>query len=391
MKSHPVPIIMYHSVRPARNPKWVYSHLTLELPYFIRQLEYFKKNDYYVASLDEIIAHKKGIKSLPARSVCLTFDDGYLDNWVFAFPLLRKHGFRATIFVSPEFILGETDVRPNLEDCWSGHSDTAALVSDGFLSWAELQEMQKSGIIDVESHTMTHTFYPITDQIVDFHYPDDFWIWLKWNADKMVKPFYMTQDQEGLVSFGTPVYESSQAIVARRVDEDGTLTNYIVNYVRLHGGAAFFSRFDWRQELFSVSQQYTKQHSVVYKRETETDYFLRLKYELAESKQIIENHLSKPVSYLCWPNGGWNEDTHAMALHVGYVATTAKGSSNVFDSPDPTRLLRMGLHQVGESKTISRLFVTYALNAHREVWPYAQLRRLLRQVGATPILKKLLY
>ena len=387
----PIPAIMYHSVRPTRNTKWVYSHLTLELPFFVQQLEYFKRSGYYVASLQELIEFKRGHRRLPEKCVCLTFDDGYLDNWAFAFPLLKKYGFRATIFVSPEFVQADEGVRPTLEDCWAGRCQPGDLVCDGFLSWEELRRMQESGIIEVESHTMTHTFYPVSDEIIDFHHPGDSYVWMAWNAEPAKKSFYMMAEQPDPIPLGAPVYRCGKALVARRVQEDGTLTKYTTDYVRSYGGTAFFSRPDWRSDLFAVATRYREMHPVTYRHETESDYLPRLNYELQESKRVIEEQLDKPVRVLCWPNGGWNDETHALALEAGYEATTAKGSSNVFSSPDPTRILRMGLHQVGESKIISRLFITYALNAHRQIWPYAQLRRALARVGATPVLKKLLY
>jgi hypothetical protein len=251
--------------------------------------------------------------------------------------------------------------------------------------------MQASGIFDIQSHTMTHTFYPVSDEIIDFHHPGDPYIWLLWNANPAAKPFYMTIGEEIATPLGTPIYRHDKAVVGRCVREDGTLAAFLVGYVTGHGRAAFFHRSDWREVLLQVAAQYKLSHAVAYERETESDYYRRLLYELEESKRIIENQLDKQVRILCWPNGGWTDVTHDLAIQAGYEATTVKGSPNVFNSPDPTRILRMGLHQVGKSALVSRLFVTYALNAHRGVWPYAPLRQTLARVGATPVLKNMLY
>ena len=47
------------------------------------------------------------------KDIVLTFDDGYLDNWVFAYPLLEKYNLRGTIFVNPEFVDPSLEIRAN--------------------------------------------------------------------------------------------------------------------------------------------------------------------------------------------------------------------------------------------------------------------------------------
>ncbi len=343
-----IPVIMYHSIRPAPNPGWVFSHLTLQLIYFEMQLEYLRLKKYYVASLNEVINYKRGIYKLPEKSVCITFDDGYLDNWIFAYPLLAKYGYRATIFVAPEFVVDSEEIRTNAYNAILKGGELKRMpFNEGFLTWGELRSMQNTGLIDIQSHTMTHSYYPVSDEIIDFHHPRDSYIWMTWNTKLTEKPFYMTIGLSDAIPLGAPVYRFDKAVVARRVQEDGVLTDYLGKYVESHGGATYFSGPDWRGELFAVAAQFRKMHPVRYERETKLDYRRRLKYEIEGSKQVIEDKLGKPVRVLCWPNGGWNDKTHALALESGYEATTAKGSPNVFNSTDPTRILRMGLHQVG--------------------------------------------
>jgi hypothetical protein len=295
-----VPVIMYHSVRPRRDSRWVYSHLTLELPYFIQQLEYFKKSKYYVASLMEVLAFKRGEILLPKKTICLTFDDGYLDNWVYAFPLLKKYRFRATIFICPEFIQLSKEVRPTLDDVWSGKLRQEDLYEGGFLSWDELISMQMSNLIDIQSHSMTHTYYPVSKKIVDFHHPGDDYIWLEWNANPTHKSFYMSNKVNDQTPLGTPIYQSEQAIIAKRVQENGQLSKHIVNFVESHGSDTFFRQPNWRDILFLLTDEYKRKNSITYVRETELEYLGRLSYELKDSRKILEKHLNKQISILCW-------------------------------------------------------------------------------------------
>jgi len=80
--------------------------------------------------------------SLPDRTVCITFDDGYADNYQNAFPTLVKYKCPATMFVVSDFIDGVTE-----------------LVADGRfgpMSWDQLKVMTESGLVEIHSHTKSH-------------------------------------------------------------------------------------------------------------------------------------------------------------------------------------------------------------------------------------------
>ena len=390
MSRSATPVIMYHSVRHRPSSSWVYRHLTLEVPYFIQHLEYLRRNHWAVVSLDEVIAHKRGEHRLPDRAVCLTFDDGYLDNWVFAYPLLARYGFKATVFVATDFVDPRSIVRPTLFDVWNGLRSVGDLQSDGFMSWDELRDLQSSGVVSVESHTVSHTFLPSSDSVVDFHHPGDSYPWLSWNACPERKPFYMDAESADYAPYGTPVYPVAPALAGPDAEVPVELAALLIETVEKCGGTEFFASPNWRARLFGVCAAYSAgRHSVI--RESVEEFHLRARRELADSKATIERELGKRVDYLCWPNGGWTDELHEMAVATGYVATTAKGSPNLFRSDDPTRILRTGLHQVGSHKRISAVYVHYSLNAHAGRWPYAQLRRSFQRSRLAPAVKQLVY
>ena len=60
---------------------------------------------FKVLPLDEAVARLKA-GTLPARAVCITFDDGYADNHHVALPILRRHGLVATFFIATGFLDG---------------------------------------------------------------------------------------------------------------------------------------------------------------------------------------------------------------------------------------------------------------------------------------------
>lgn len=122
-----VPILCYH--RFGTGP----SKMIVSPAQFEAQLDWLARNHYKVLRLKELAPFLAGREALPQRSVVITFDDGYETVYRHAYPALKKFGFSATLFVYSDFIG----------------------TRDG-LSWAQLQEMAASGVIDIQAHSKTH-------------------------------------------------------------------------------------------------------------------------------------------------------------------------------------------------------------------------------------------
>jgi len=121
-------ILTYHSISNGIEPDE-----TVTPEEFEKQLQYIKEN-YKVISLEEVVEHiQTDIKKI-SGSIVITFDDGYSDNYRYAYPLLKKYNFPATIFLVSDFI----------------NSD-----SSKYLSPSEIHEM-KSNNISFGSHTISH-------------------------------------------------------------------------------------------------------------------------------------------------------------------------------------------------------------------------------------------
>lgn len=129
-----IPVLMYHSI--ADNSKITNSiskSIILPPEVFKEQMQYLKDNGYTTLTLDELYNFLKNNKPVPKKSVVLTFDDGYEDNYTNAYPILKEFGFRGTIFV----IAGGTDK------------------IGAYLTSAQLKEMDANGM-DIQSHTLNH-------------------------------------------------------------------------------------------------------------------------------------------------------------------------------------------------------------------------------------------
>jgi len=321
IKNPAVPVAMYHSIG-IPSEKWQWSYLTCPYETFEGHLRWMKKKGFQTITLQHLYDYMKEGVALFKNSIVLTFDDGYLDNWVFAYPLLKKYGFKGTIYVNPEFTYPRNIVRKNLEDVWKGETRIDKLETIGYLSWKEMKEMEDEEVMDIQTHTMSHTWYPMSNRIIDFRHPRDPYIWMTWNDNPAKKPYLQIDDEE-LVNYGEPVCEYGRAIGIRRYFLDENLKEFMTNYVKEKGDKDFFSSKNWRDELLEVARKYKEENRLNERYETEEEYEERIYYELQKSKEIIEDKLDKEVKFLCWPGGAVTGKALKMASDIGYVSSTA--------------------------------------------------------------------
>lgn len=123
-----VPIVTYHYIgynpNPGKDP--MRDELTTSPQEFEKDLQQIKKSGQTPITLDQFNDDVE-------NPVVLTFDDGYVDFYINAYPLLKKYNFKATQFIPTGFI---------------GDS--------GYLTWEMIRDMQKSSLISFQSHTATH-------------------------------------------------------------------------------------------------------------------------------------------------------------------------------------------------------------------------------------------
>ncbi len=158
IKDFCIPILMYHHVNPAGD------FITVRPAVFGRHLEYLQRRGYTAIDTSELAGIMAGTEKPPRRPIMITFDDGWLDNWVFAFPVLKRLGMKAVIFVVTGHVAetgrrmraDEGDVQPLPEHREALRSIEGGSGSDVMLTWDEIREMQNSGLIDFQSHTHSH-------------------------------------------------------------------------------------------------------------------------------------------------------------------------------------------------------------------------------------------
>lgn len=334
-----VPVVMLHSVADHRHPvPW--SFLSTPVSVFKKCIRYLRGRGYNTIDLGQLYSYMEHNAELPEKPIVLTFDDGFLDNWVNAYPILRKHGMKGVIFVNPDFVDETTECRPNLEDVWRGRVEESELDYWGYLSWEEMRKMESDGTMDVQSHAFTHTWYFKDSNIIDFHHPGDDYYWLYWNIFPQKKAKWLTDYRDDKVPFGYPIYSHEKSLITRRYFDDHGLRERLIEYVSDHGGRTFFNSSGWKGELYAVVDDYRTCHSLKDHYETEELYVERVKSEIFESKRIIEKNLNKTVDFICWPGGGFNHLSLQLAMNAGYLASTKSNIKNSWGA-DPNRIHRV--------------------------------------------------
>ncbi len=127
-----VPVLNYHKI------DTVDHGLSLTPAEFEDQIRHLAENGYNSITPDQLMGYLKYGRALPAKPVLITFDDGYADNYANAYPILRKYGFTATIFLITGFIGAD----------------------DRYMTWDQVREMHKNGFV-FGSHTVSHQ--PLTE------------------------------------------------------------------------------------------------------------------------------------------------------------------------------------------------------------------------------------
>lgn len=124
-----IPVLYYHSIDYEKG-----NELRLPKEKFREQMKYLKDNNYTTLTLNELYEFLQNNKPVPEKSVVITLDDGYEDNYTNAFPVLKEFGFKAVVFM----------ITDNMDN-----------PKYKFLTSKEANEMDENGVA-IESHTVYH-------------------------------------------------------------------------------------------------------------------------------------------------------------------------------------------------------------------------------------------
>jgi peptidoglycan/xylan/chitin deacetylase (PgdA/CDA1 family) len=129
-RAYTPPILMYHSVAPGADFS---NRLNVSPESLEKQMHFLRRLGYNIVTVEELAGVLRRGEKIPPRTVAITFDDGYKNNYTYAFPVLKKYRIPVTLFI----IVNEVG-RPQNDR----------------LDWSEIEEMQKSGLVIIGSHAL---------------------------------------------------------------------------------------------------------------------------------------------------------------------------------------------------------------------------------------------
>lgn len=319
--------IMFHSAG-LNDLAWRSSHVSEPLDVFEVKLDVIREESRGSLFMREA-AERTGRKR--DGLVHLTFDDGYLDNWVHVFPLLEKYGLKATIFVTADFVDPRDILRERRMSFDRRHDATSCCA--GFLSYREMREMEASGLVEIQSHSLTHTWYFKGPEIVDFWHPGAATrslgpVWMLWNRFPERKPFYLVEAKEieERIPYGTPVYEHGKSLATLRyLPDEADLDARLIDLAKSKD-ASFYERPGWRDEFHETVRRYREKHGTRGRYEAAEEQADRVENELLESKKKIEAGLGHSIEGICWPGGGVTREVVQIARRSGYKYFTLPGA-----------------------------------------------------------------
>ena len=129
-----VPVLLYHHVQPQQQAvEKKQTSMSVDNEMFDKQMEYLVTQGYSFLTAKELVDALKNKSPLPTKSIVLTFDDGYRDNFEYAFPIIKKYNIKTNFMIA-----------------------TGLLEGADYMSWNNLDEMSASGLVYWTNHTWSH-------------------------------------------------------------------------------------------------------------------------------------------------------------------------------------------------------------------------------------------
>jgi peptidoglycan/xylan/chitin deacetylase (PgdA/CDA1 family) len=288
-------ILMLHRVIPPGSGDRIHNHLSLEISpeQLVNTIQYFKNSNYDFININEISGWMHENRENNRRFVVFTFDDGYKDGLTHAYPVFKKFGVPFTIYITTSF------------------PDNHAI-----LWWYLLEEI-------LLKNNSIHYDFPGAKVALKCHYHAK-----KEYAFNVLRKIFMN---------------------LRKEDIEIELSNFFLTYgvdPKYYTGKV---SLDWKEigQLSSDRLVCIGAHTVNhYNLKTLSDHESR--YEISESKRIIEDHIEKPVFHFSYPLGQYGAREIAYVSECGFLTATTIKTANFFEGhlQQPFALPRISLNSL---------------------------------------------
>jgi hypothetical protein len=294
------------------------------------------ENGYQTVTADEVSSFVRTGRLPRERAIALTFDDARASIWTVAAPLLRRHGLRAITFAIPARVCDAPSVRPTMDDgaAEPGTEDDSEVP---FATWPELRAVHASGVVDVQSHSLTHAAIFCSPEPVGFVTP------AYADEPRLNRPLLSTDGPPRFVEpgqLGAPLYPwRSRLSDGRRFLVAPGVVDRLTGHVDSRGGAAFFDRPGWEAELRAQLP------AVPGAFEPPDAQERAIARELAESREALDARLGRgTVTHVALPWGVSGRITRRLLERAGYEAAFAERifhPKRIRHGSDPFWLMRL--------------------------------------------------
>jgi peptidoglycan/xylan/chitin deacetylase (PgdA/CDA1 family) len=287
-KHPPVFVYAYHKVLPKKS-------FDIGLKLFEFHLKVFKKF-FHTLSWEEFKAYLEGDFVPKKRAMFITFDDGYADNFVYAYPLLKKYNLKAHLFLIPSRIREKPIKRKTLLDYWEGKASLDELhkpktmwdanrefftkgESEDFLTWEEVNAMKD--VFTFGSHSMSHAQGFVSCKAVGVV------------NDRNINRIYSLWKIYSPPKAGYPIFEMKSDLTAPIGEVDPAFLRECERLYKEGKSEKEISRF--------------AEESCPLRFETEEQYTARVLKDLRTSKELIEKFTGEVVDSFSYPWGDYSE------------------------------------------------------------------------------------
>ncbi len=317
--SFSLPVLMYHSVSRMRNKQCVPPELFEEHCATLSQAGW---RGISLAEAEGYFLHKR---RLPGKTLLLTFDDGYLDNYVYAEPILRRYNLHGAIFPVARLLDTENALRPTSEasppqGLPNLHSPATLVRQEMpvanilFCRWSEIRHMQEHGNLAAGAHSLRH------DRVV---------------SGLRFSELYTPGGRDSFFSvpphpvlWGLPRFPLGYSLACRGYTLAPELVDLVAATVPQEktAAAAFLADPANRKDLYAAIAKLPRLGTL----ESMEEYRARIFAEFTECRELFAERLgSAPLSF-CWPWGGYSGAALEEARRAGFrVFFTARRGTNL--------------------------------------------------------------
>ncbi len=302
-----LPVLMHHYISPHDNA------IAVEPALFCEHCRAMQRSGWRGISLEEAEDYLLRGKNLPRKSVLITFDDGYLDNFLYGLPALEEYGHCGVVFAIADRLEAGDAIReltPNIQERIHNPVQPDDLGQparkDVYLNTAEARAMESTGRVRLAGHSMRHQGVFLGPEYEGFYYPA---------GGKQFR--YPPEDEP---PWGLPLFYTGPALANRAWLPSEELLYIVRDTVPQVPALAY--RFFHEGGAAQLEKALSKLEKERWGRQEEPVEFLnRLRADLAMSRRSLAITLDRPagsIISMAWPWGASCPEAMDLAKDVGF-------------------------------------------------------------------------